>query len=58
MKSSFLVMSPFQSEGSDGQQEREMRVFPEEGREETITCMSLTQDFLIYGTEVHIERDG
>jgi len=41
------------SEGSDPQQQRdrEGRMFPEEGREETISCMSLTQDFLIYGTE-------
>ena len=30
----------------------EGKMFPIDGRDETITCMSLTQDFLIYGTEV------
>ena len=30
----------------------EGKLFPVEDRDETITCMSLTNDFLIYGTEV------
>ena len=32
--------------------ERESRVFPEEGKEEVILSMALTQDFLIYSTQV------
>lgn len=44
-----------QSAGREGGievRERESRVFPEEGKEEVIISMALTQDFLIYATQV------
>ena len=34
--------------------EREGKLFPDQGTKDVITCMALTQDFLIYGTEVSI----
>ena len=34
--------------------ERESRMFPEQGKEEAILSMSLTQDFLIFSTQVTI----
>ena len=38
--------------GADGGSERESRLFPEEGKEEVVLSMGLTQDFLIYCTQV------
>ena len=48
------VKFSYQSEGSDhpSQGDREVRLFPNEGREDTINTMGLTQEFLIYATEV------
>lgn len=38
-----------------GQQHPEGRVFPsEDQQDEAITCLALTQEFLIYGTEVSV----
>ena len=37
-----------------GGRERESRVFPEQGKEEYILSIALTQDFLVYATQVHI----
>ena len=31
---------------------REGKIFPVDDRDATITCISLTHDFLIYGSEV------
>ena len=50
------VCSPtMQSTGSGGVEgrDRESRMFPEEGKEENIVSMALTQDFLIYSTQVY-----
>ena len=32
----------------------ESKIFPDEGSNEVITCVKLTQDFLVYGTEVSV----
>lgn len=49
-------MSSFQltNEGSQPNKIHEGRIFPDEGNDDVITCMTLTQEFLIYGTEVSV----
>ena len=44
-----------QSGESDGieTRERESHMFPDEGKDENVLSMALTQDFLIYTTQVH-----
>ncbi len=32
--------------------DREIRIFPDEGSEDVISCLCLTPEFLIYGTDV------
>ena len=39
---------PLQEEGGD----QESRMFPDDGKTDVITCSTLTQDFLIFATEV------
>lgn len=50
---SFVYYTP-QSTGSDGieTKERESHIFSEEGKDEDILSMALTQEFLIYSTQV------
>ena len=43
---------PTSVDGGMGGRERESRIFPEQGKEELILSMGLTQDFLIYSTQV------
>lgn len=40
------------AEGSGMEDERETRLFPDKDHDERITSHDLTQDFLIYGTDV------
>jgi WD repeat-containing protein 19 len=42
---------PTSVDGGMGGRERESRIFPEQGKEELILSMGLTQDFLIYSTQ-------
>ena len=36
----------------EGGGDQESRMFPDDGKTDVITCSTLTQDFLIFGTEV------
>ena len=47
-----MMLQSSGSSGELGMKDREGRMFPGEERNENIACMSLGQDFLIYGTEV------
>ena len=47
-----MILQSSGSSGELGMKDREGRMFPGEERNENIACMSLGQDFLIYGTEV------
>ena len=49
----FLQSTEDDGGGKVGGRERESQVFPEQGNEELILCMTLTQDFLIYATQVY-----
>ena len=44
----FTVLLPLKEDSSD----QESRMFPDDGKTDVITCSTLTQDFLIFGTEV------
>ncbi len=43
-----------EGEGHDGEvsEERESRIFPEQGRNDVISCHALTPDFLVLGTDM------
>ena len=47
-----LLVGPQPTGVDGGMGGRESRVFPEQGKEELILSMGLTQDFLIYSTQV------
>ena len=46
-----LFVSVFFSLKEDGG-DQESRMFPDDGKTDVITCSTLTQDFLIFATEV------
>ena len=46
-----IFFSP-QPNANDNAKVHEGKIFPDEGSDDIITCICLTQDFLIYGTMV------
>ena len=50
---------PMSQDNVDTQsQKHEIRTFPDEGRDDVISCMGLTNDFLIFATAVCYEGKG
>ena len=56
MSHMILIVLTVQIEADpDAGDDRESRLFPDKGTGLHITCAALTSDFLIFGTEVHMD---